>query len=219
MILAALFDYDGTLVDSDAAHFACWNQALAAFQVAIDEDFFATYCVGALTLHITEQMKQIFPSISISAQALADEKDERFEQWIAAKTLPLCPGVPEMLGFLADQQVAIGIVTGAPLAGIEKTLRDHDIARFFSPIVTRESVARGKPAPDGYLLGLQQLNLPGQAAVSLEDTRIGVLAAKAAGLRAFAIPSRFTAQHDFTAADVVCRDMHEARKILLTELA
>lgn len=218
MLLAALFDYDGTLVDSDAAHYACWNQALRPFGFGIDESFYAVNCVGALSIQIARQIGHRYRLLPLSAQALADEKDALYEQWIGVNILPLRPGVEELLEFLAQANIATGIVTGAPLAGIQKTLHDHGIDGYFKLAISREAVARGKPAPDGYLVALRRLNVAGSAAVSFEDTRIGVLAAKAAGMRSFAIPSAFTAGQDFSAADHVCSDMVAARRLLQMEL-
>ena len=215
MIKIALFDYDVTLVNTEEAHLSCWNLALEKYGIAIDEAFYITHCVGIQTVHIAGQMKKELSGISDPALELAAEKDALFEHWIATKPVHLMPGVREMLAFLLENNIEIGLVTGAQLASFQKTLQDHDIARFFKTIVTRESVANAKPAPDGYLLALRQMGAHAGESVAFEDSRIGVLAARAAGMIVFAIPSSYTVDHDFSAAHVVCRDMHEARSTLV----
>jgi beta-phosphoglucomutase len=214
MINTALFDYDGTLANTDIAHLACWNQTLEKYGAAIDTAFYTARCVGNDSYAIAEQIKKKFSTVSVSAGQLGDEKDSRYEQWIKTKTIALMPWVREMLVFLAEIKIKTGIVTGAPLAAIQKTLEDHQISGYFQTIVTRESVNKGKPAPDSYLFALHRLGTSPAEAVSFEDTGVGVLAAKAAGMTSFAIPGIFTASHDFSAADVVCKDMLEARAIL-----
>jgi HAD superfamily hydrolase (TIGR01509 family) len=214
MITAALFDFDGTLANTDAAHLACWNRCLEKYGARIDVDFYIEHCVGNLTLHITRCMQEEFPSCGISAEILAQEKDDAYAQWIAVETIPLMPGVKEILAFLAEQQVACGLVTGAPLSGIQKTLQDHRLTGFFQTIITRETVKKGKPAPDGYQFALQTLGMDAAHAAAFEDTRTGVLAAQAAGIKCFAIPSPFTRTQDFSAADIICTDLLEARRIL-----
>jgi beta-phosphoglucomutase len=211
MIKAALFDYDGTLVDSDSAHLACWNAAVGAYGGGIDLAYYTTRCVGHLTGPIAAGLKAEFPGMSVTAEELAREKDARFEEWIRTKTIALLPGVKEMLRFLTEKEVRMGIVTGAPREAIRKTLEDHDLLRFFDPIVTRESVERGKPAPDGYLYALREMGVMASEAAAFEDTRGGVLAARAAGMKAFAIPTIFTRENDFSAADALCTDMFDAR--------
>ncbi len=214
MIKTALFDYDGTLADTDLAHLACWNQALEKYGITIDTAFYTAHCVGNNTYTIAGAIKKIFPNVSVSAGQLGDEKDARFEQWLTTYTIALMPGVREMLVFLAETKIQTGIVTGTPLPALQKTLADHQITAYFQTIVTRESVNRGKPAPDSYLFALNQLAANPAEAVSFEDTAIGVLAARAAGMTSFAIPGVFTASQDFSAADVVCKDLLEARAIL-----
>jgi beta-phosphoglucomutase len=214
MLKVALFDYDGTLVNTDALHLSCWNQALEGYGAEIDTAFYIRYCAGAQTLDIARQMTHQFSQVSLSAGELAIAKDALYAQRIQKEPLDLLPGARELLVFLAERRIPTGIVTGAPLSGIHRTLEDHDLLRFFFPIVTRESVTRGKPAPDGYLFGLQVLHSPADEAVSFEDTSAGVRAAKAAGMRSFAVPNAYTRDQDFSAADRVCQDLFEARRFL-----
>jgi beta-phosphoglucomutase len=214
LLQAALFDFDGTLANTDDVHLACWNLVLEKYAAVIDAGFYAQHCAGALTQHIAAQIAQYFPKLPIVAGVLAQEKDQQYEQWVRAKPVDLLPGARELLVYLYERHIPSGIVTGAPLAAIQKTLEDHTLLPFFSIIVTREAVARGKPAPDGYLLGMQGLGASARHAVSFEDTSAGVLAARAAGMSAFAIPGPFTRGQDFSAADVVCQDLFEARRVL-----
>jgi HAD superfamily hydrolase (TIGR01509 family) len=214
MIKVALFDYDGTLANSDDAHFACWNRCLERFGAVIDTAFYIHHCVGKLSFHIAEQVIQRFPEVTITAADLATEKDQRFEQGIDTETIDLMPGARELLVYLAERQVITGIVSGAPLGSIQKTLQDHDITRYFRTIVTRESVTRGKPAPDCYLFALHELGSAASESASFEDSAAGVLAARNAGIFSFAIPSLYSKNHDFSAADAVCQDLFEAGRIL-----
>lgn len=211
MLSAALFDYDGTLANTDAIHHACWNEALASFGVRIDEAFYSRHCSGALSLHIAKQILAQFPAVTLAAQALADEKDARYQAWISTRAVPLMPGVIEVMEWLAAHSLAVGIVTGAPRSAIEPTLRQHRVFERLAVLVTRERVSRGKPAPDGYELAVRELAAgPAGSCVSFEDTRDGTLAAKAAGLLSVAIPHAYTAGHDFSAADHIVPSLSAA---------
>jgi HAD superfamily hydrolase (TIGR01509 family) len=215
MITAALFDYDGTLVNTDAIHFACWNKALKRYAASLDGSFYSKHCSGAVSLHIAKRIIEEMPQIPLSAKALAQEKDSYYENWITLEKVTVMPGVLEMLAFLRDMNIQLGIVTGAPFSAIQKTLHDNQIFDYFQVKVTRESVNRGKPAPDGYMLGLNRLKTEGRLSVSFEDTQSGVIAAKAAGMLSFAIPNTYTASHDLSLADHLCMDMFHAKDIIL----
>jgi beta-phosphoglucomutase len=207
---AVMFDYDGTIANTDLIHMECWNALLARSQASIDEEFYSRRCAGASTDTIAARLAERHPEAGISPPAIAAEKDALFDAWMDERAAPLMPGVPEMLSLLARHQIPAAIVTGAPRSSLVRTLEQHGIAQHFRAVVTREDVAQGKPSPEGYQRGLRLLQLPAEHALALEDTGGGVRAAKAAGLLTLAIPHRFTRGHDFTPADLICRDMHHA---------
>jgi beta-phosphoglucomutase-like phosphatase (HAD superfamily) len=73
----------------------------------------------------------------------------------------------------------------------------------------REDVERTKPAPDLYLSVLDCLGVSASEAVAIEDSGVGVRAAKAAGLYCVAVPSAMTASHDFGLADMIVPSLAE----------
>ncbi|GIK37904.1 MAG: haloacid dehalogenase [Chloroflexota bacterium] len=207
---AVLFDYDGTIANTDLIHLDCWNHLLAQFQIRFEPDFYVLNCAGVATDHITLRLARDYPAAGLSPTRLAADKDALYEEWMNRKSVPLMPGVPEMLTFLLQHGIAAAIVTGGRLGAMTRTLETHGIAHHFRTVVTREDVIHAKPSPEGYLLGLQRLQLPAHSVLALEDTASGVLAAKAAGLITCALPHVFTRNHDFSTANVVCTDMHQA---------
>jgi beta-phosphoglucomutase-like phosphatase (HAD superfamily) len=72
-------------------------------------------------------------------------------------------------------------------------------------VVTADDVTHGKPDPEGYLIALERLGLPGSDALSFEDTHFGVMAAVAAGMRCVGVGSTMPAERlrDAGAAAVV----------------
>jgi beta-phosphoglucomutase len=215
MITAALFDYDGTIADTDAIHHWCWNESLARFGLSIDDAFYSAYCSGTTSNEIARIIVKFNPSVLVTAIELALEKDRHFEDWISSEKIVVMPGVCSTLELLKQKGVKIGIVTGAPMTAIEKTLKDNQIFDFFQAIITREKVTHGKPAPEGYRLGLEKLETETHLAVSIEDTISGVLAANAAGMLSIAIPNKYTLSHDFSEADFKCDHMKAACELIL----
>lgn len=214
MITAALFDFDGTLVDSDPIHLDTWNRLLAPYGGTIDAHFYAENCSGEGSLKIAEKLKARFVGANFSPDCFAREKDGAYEGWIASHPIPCMPGAGDILEFLSSHQIKLGLVTSAPRSGVEKTLVGNHLIDYFDLVVTRENVARGKPAPDGYLYALDTLHVAGDSAVAFEDTVKGVQASKAAGVYSVAVRNRFTASHDFHAADAICDSLVEAREHL-----
>ncbi len=214
MIQVALFDFDGTLIDSESVHLACWNRVLAPLGAEIDLAFYGAACTGRRSEEIAERILRQVPALIHEPHALAAAKNQCYQEWTAAHDLPLMPGAAAFLAALAAAGVRLGLVTGAADAPVRRTLAAHGLLAAFAVRVTRDEVLRGKPAPDSYRLALQRLAVPGPAAVAFEDTAVGVQSAASAGVLTVAVPNAYTLTHDFSAAHHIVRDLAEAQKLI-----
>src|SRR5437870_9689188 len=82
----------------------------------------------------------------------------------------------------------LAVATSSVSASARPFLDRHQLTGFFEVIVTGEEVARGKPAPDIYLCAAEELGIPADTCLVVEDALPGVAAAKAARMRVAAIP-------------------------------
>ena len=87
----------------------------------------------------------------------------------------------------AAARVPVAIVSGAFRAEIAPVVEAAGISGELGTIVAADDVEHGKPHPEGYLLALERLGLDAARTVALEDTEVGVAAAKDAGLRCLAV--------------------------------
>jgi beta-phosphoglucomutase-like phosphatase (HAD superfamily) len=84
--------------------------------------------------------------------------------------------------------------------------------------VSRDMVLNPKPAPDIYLKTVQTLQVEPDQAVALEDSEPGCRAAKNAGLKAVAIPNRFSERQDLSVADLIVKSATELTLDRLSDL-
>jgi HAD superfamily hydrolase (TIGR01509 family) len=87
----------------------------------------------------------------------------------------------------AAAAVTVGVVSGSARAEIEPVLAASGLNEFVETIVSIDDVDRGKPDPAGYLRALEALEIAAKDAIALEDTDVGIDAARAAGLRCIAV--------------------------------
>ncbi len=214
MIQVALFDFDGTLIDSESVHLACWNRVLAPLGAEIDVAFYGSTCTGRRSEEIAERILQHLPSLGQEPRALAAAKNQCYEAWTAAHDLPLMPGATAILTTLTAAGIRLGLVTGAADEPVRRTLTGHGLLDVFAVRVTRDEVPNGKPAPDSYRLALRRLAVSESAVVAFEDTAVGVQSAASAGVLTVAVPNAYTLTHDFSAAHHVVRDLAEARTLV-----
>jgi HAD superfamily hydrolase (TIGR01509 family) len=102
--------------------------------------------------------------------------------------LPLVEGATEAVARLAERwPLAVASSSNRPI--IDLVLRLSGLDRFFRATVSSEEVPRGKPSPDVYLEAARRLGADPERSTAIEDSRNGILSARAAGMRVVAIPN------------------------------
>lgn len=203
---AVLFDVDGTLSDTERdGHRPAFNAAFAAHGLPVSWDV-EEY--GEL-LEVTGGRRRIAGYLRergyADAEAVAARvhatKTGLFVERVRAGTCAARPGVRELVADLAGAGIAVGVATTGSREWVAPLVQ-----RLLGPVaamVTGEDVVRLKPAPDAYLLALRRLGVEAAEAIAVEDSAVGLRAARAAGLATVVITNGYTAGQDFTGAAVV----------------
>ena len=124
------------------------------------------------------------------------------------------PGVAEIVPALA-RRYRLAIVTSSDRAPFARTHARTGLLEHFELVLAQGDYPRGKPHPDPYLRAVERLGVSPERCLVIEDSERGLLAAKAAGLRCWIIPSRLTAGGRFGAADAVLDHLGAAAARLL----
>lgn len=166
---AAIFDFDGLLVDSAA----CWHRA-----------YHDTAEQNGLVLG-EEALARLSGASVQAAAALAglpagDLRKRLF--WAFEDSPPAwLPGACELIGLLSGR-VRLAIATNGPADLVKAVLRAKGLHSSFEAVLSAEEQARAKPAPDVYIAACQAVGVLPARAVAFEDSPVGVLAARRAGL-------------------------------------
>lgn len=201
---AALFDLDGTLINSEPRSAAVWARVLSARGVPYDDTLLRTF-MGRRGKDVLADRPDLFPGVS-------------FEQLVAemrvhgeAPDLPPVGHLPESVNFLHHlhaQEVPFALVTSAGRGWAEMALERLGVRPMFRGLITAGDVAVGKPDPQGYLSGAEILGHDPEHIVVFEDTPAGVLAGKNAGMRVVGITTTHPAEA-LTLADLVVDHLTE----------
>jgi HAD superfamily hydrolase (TIGR01509 family) len=178
MLRAVLWDLDGTLVDSEPAHAAALDAALAELGLAVGPAFHER-CLGASedAVHaalVAETGTAIVPA---AWQALKWRHYRGFVPRIVARSEAVA-----LVPLLAAAGVAMAVVSNSTRAEVDLALAAIGLDRLLPVTVSRADVARGKPDPEGYLAAAARLSVPAAACVVIEDSSTGVAAGLAAGM-------------------------------------
>jgi sugar-phosphatase len=206
---ALLLDMDGLMVDSEPLWFLV-ERDFARSRGGDWTEALAHVCVGtgiAHTLRTMERSLGFAVDLERDAAAIVTAFIDRVAE------LSLKPGCAELLAEAGTRAVPCAVASSSARPLVEATLARFGMRDRFAAVVTGSCVARPKPAPDIFLEAARRLGAAPEACVVLEDSVAGVTAARAAGMRAIAVPEREPARF-VGVADAVVSDLHEARALL-----
>lgn len=191
---AVVFDFDGTLVDTEPVHYRAFRDTLRPHGIRLTwEDYLARY-VG---LDDRDVFRLAFRDrrdlLEDELAALAARKGSAFSAESARRAPEPYPGARTWLSVLRGR-IPLALCSGALAKDILPILRRNGLAGAFDVAVTAEDPARGKPHPEPYRLALRRLRarfpgrrFPPAACLAVEDTAAGIRSARGAGLRVLAL--------------------------------
>jgi HAD superfamily hydrolase (TIGR01509 family) len=204
---AVVFDLDGVLLDSEHL----WDEvreALARERGGRWHGRAQTEMMGMSSREWSRYMHDV-----IGLTETPDEINAEVVRRLLARyeeRLPLIEGAVEAVERLGREfRLAVASSSNRPV--IDTVLRVAGLEEKFETTVSSEEVERGKPAPDVYLEAARRLELGPQACAAVEDSANGIRSARAAGMRALAIPNRRypPAPDALAEADVVLSSLEE----------
>ncbi|MQA84967.1 MAG: HAD-IA family hydrolase [Streptosporangiales bacterium] len=201
---AALFDLDGTLVLTEARSRLLWAAVFELHGVEADDDLLDQF-VGRRGREVLREMPHLFPGRDPDS---VTEEVWEYEDKLDLPPVRPVPGAVELTGRIEAAGVPLALVTSARRPYAEDKLAAIDLADRFGVMVTGDDVMRGKPDPEGYLIGCARLGVGPAGAVAFEDSPAGVKAAKGAGLYCVAV-STSVPPAELAAADEVVADLSE----------
>jgi HAD superfamily hydrolase (TIGR01509 family) len=209
---AVIFDMDGVLVDSEPIHTRAVLEVLeeigygrshglkmGSYIGRSDTDVWRDFIIGNNPRQSLEELLAMKRARTIA---------------ILLREKPLFPDVRKLIGSLA-RTCALAVASGSEREVVEVVLESNDLRRFFPVVVTGSDIQHGKPAPDIFLQTAQLLGVePGDCWV-IEDSKPGIAAALAAGMRVLALTHTHRAEELRTATQVAA-NFKEIQKFLLS---
>jgi HAD superfamily hydrolase (TIGR01509 family) len=213
-VKALFFDQDGTIVDTERdGHRVAFNQTFREFGYDFQWDVLK-YQELLQVAGGKERMRHYLHTEGFGVAVKPEEEDELIRKLHQRKTeifieliesgqLPPRPGVKRLMHEATDAGLVVGVCTTSNERAARAVACSvlQDISLDF--VLAGDVVNRKKPDPEIYNLALQKTGLEPDECTAIEDSRNGVLAAKAAGMHVVATTNVYTEREDLSEADIV----------------
>ena len=210
-----IFDMDGTLADTEGVHRRAFNASFADFDLDwrwSEADYIQLLAISGgrerLRYFAKGLGKQFRRPADLDAYIakLHALKTGHYQRMLTEGRVKLRSGVERLLAACGSEGVRLAIATSGNRANVETLLNNNlsaDWPTWFTVIATSDLIETKKPSPAVYEFVLQELGVPTQTCIAIEDTDNGNRAALAAGLRTIITTHPFTKDKTFAGASLV----------------
>ncbi len=174
-----LFDLDGVLLDSEGQYSIFWAAMDEQYPTGVPD--FARFIKG---FHLT-RILGYFENDEVRRQVM--DKLMEFEHNMRYEFFP---GALEFVKQLRDAGIPMAVVTSSDRTKMQNLYNQHpEFPTLFDQIITGDMVTRAKPDPDCFLMGAKAIGVDIKDCIVFEDSRNGLIAARASGARVIGIPT------------------------------
>lgn len=204
-IKGLIFDFDGLIIDTELPEFLAWKKIYADFGANLELSTWGA-CVG--TSHDAfDPIINLQSQIDIPLNGDEIKEQHRKQSLELIHKQPVLPGVRDYLNSAEDLGLKIGLASSSPKEWVVEHLSRVNLISHFGVICGSDDVQKVKPDPSLYHCAIKKLGIQGNRAIAIEDSRNGVIAAKAAGLFCVAVPNEITREMDFSDADIILKEL------------
>ncbi len=180
-----IFDMDGVIFDTERLYIDSCVEIGNKYGIKDVEE--ACYkCIG-VTSEASARIMLDFYGEDFPLEKFRDEVYELFKKSFEEK-LPVKNGTEELLKYLKEKAVKIGIASSTSKSGVERELAQAGLIDYFDEIVCGDMVEKSKPNPDIFLKAAEVLGSRPEDCIVIEDSFNGIRAAHNAGMFCFMVP-------------------------------
>jgi putative hydrolase of the HAD superfamily len=201
MIKALLFDFDGLILDTETPEVMAWQQVYARYGVEFPVQLWGKI-VGGNGYKDFDPVGYLSEKTGYSIDPELMRADKRVRDRELVSYQAILPGVMDYITGAKARGLLLAIGSSSNHGWIDPHLKRLGLWDFFDAVICIEDGLRAKPNPDIFLKALEALNGQPEEALVFEDSPNGITAAKAAGIRAIAVPNPITAQLGISGADL-----------------
>ena len=208
---AVVFDMDGTLLDTEMVFKQIVWDVTAGLGFAMTDDVHGRM-VGSS--HETTNRLLVEAYGVAFPYEMFDAECRRLMHARMAESVPVKPGVTELLAELKARRIPMAVATSSRAPHALGHLGTAGLLDMFQAIVTRDDVVNPKPHPEPYLLAARHLGVKAADCLGIEDSHSGVRAAHAAGMQTLMVPDLVPPSEELRTLCTIMPNLHVVREAM-----
>lgn len=203
---AIIFDFDGTIIDTEINLFNTLNKHIEQKnneKISLDE---YKASIGSVSEALNDKILNALGS----KKALEEMFEDHYE---GTKSLPIKPVVKDLIEYGTQNQKKMGIATSSYKVHIMPNVQRLELDKYVDVIKGREDVAFVKPNPELYIQAAHDLKVEPEKCLAIEDTTNGAQAAIDAGMDVIVITHEITEDLNFDSLNILAKNI-EAEEII-----
>ena len=200
MIKAIVFDFDGLIIDTETPEFDSWQEIFESYGVRLKRE------TWELQIGRGHEVFDIYSHLAdlcgrhIDREVVRPRMRRRYLELIELN--PILPGVKDYIVTAKKMGIKLAIASSSRGGWAYGHLERRNLLHHFEFILSAEDVKNPKPDPELYATAIERLGVRAKNAFAIEDSAVGLTAARAAGLSCVVVPNPMTRGMDFSDADV-----------------
>lgn len=208
MIKAIIFDRDGVIIDSEPINTSSVIKTLKELGKTLSQKD-REVIIGK---HPIDYIKSFEKTYSLCGNDFIDKLDKHYKKLILSAKF--FDSTIDLIKQLKNTKYLLGLTTSSGVECTKTILGRAKLDNHFDTIVTLEECKKRKPDPEPYLITAKKLGVKSKECIVIEDSFIGLEAAKSAGMKCIVIPNNSTKHQNFSKADHIASNADEIKTIL-----
>ena len=200
MIRAVIFDMDGVIAETEHIHIEAEKQTMLKYGIKISEDELHKYTGTTARSMFTDLIKKY--KLDTTFNKIFNEKEKILFKLLDEDVQPT-KDVIDLLHRLREIGIKLGIASSSHKRLVEYVLKKLKIIHLFDSVVSAEDVMNSKPDPEIFLLSADRLKVNPAECLVVEDSKLGVEAAKKAKMKCLGYQNPNSGNQDLSNADLV----------------
>ena len=217
MIQTVIFDMDGVIIDSESVYFKIDKQMFDELNIAVSFEEQCSY-VGASSQNMWDSIISKHGITDHREVLMSKEYNLYMEHLANANDLQPIEGVRELINDLHEHNFKLVLASSSRMETIDIVLNKFRLSEFFTIKVSGSELAHSKPHPEIFQRAADLIKSEPKECIVIEDSKNGVTAAKAAGMKCIGFLNPSSGHQNLANADMVIRSFKELNANIVQSL-